>query len=143
MKTLIQLQLVDRKSRHKRKVPSKKNKVLPSSILEVNIVDELKEAKLSDDEEYIQTKRVCKNLVLADLADESDQDTKDKRSSGHSKIILNLGLVTWMDVAGCELISWISDYQGLDAVVVEAEVEVGGCDCGDSDPAGSYQQLVG
>jgi len=125
VKTLIQLQLVDGKSQHKRSVPSKKNKVLPSSILEVNIVDELKEAKLSDDEEYIQTRRVCKNLVLSDPTDRSDEDTREEtlRSSEQLKIILNLGLVTWMDVAGCELISWVSDYQGLQAVVLDSQLK--------------------
>ena len=105
--------------------------MLPSSILEVNIVDELKEAKLSDDEEYIQTRRVCKNLVLSDPTDGSDEDTREEtlRRSEQLKIILNLGLVTWMDVAGCELISWVSDYQGLQAVVLDSQLKVDGDDC--------------
>ena len=124
VKTLIQLQLVSNKSQVQRKVPYKKNKVLPSSVLEVNIVDEFKEGRSSDDEEFIETKRVCKNPVL-NLSEESDQEDRDDPL--RLEIILDLSSVIWLDVAGCELISWLSEHRGLDALVVESHLEVGAC----------------
>jgi len=131
VKTLIRLQ-IGGEIKVKGKIPFKKNKVLPSSVLEVNIVDELKEiAKMSGDEEaeYVETKNkvfIKPVAVSEEGSGESDQENKDLavESPGRRlEIILNLSHVTWMDVAGCDLITWLSEQQGLDAVVVESHLE--------------------
>ena len=133
VKTLIQLQLDSAKSPVQRKGLFKKNKVIPSSILKVNIVDELKEdAGITKEEEFIQTRRLCSG---PDSSGESEGENMMIETVGPSdlttgtggpraKIILNLSTVTWMDVAGCEVITWLSDLSGLDAVIVEPALEV-------------------
>ena len=126
VKTLIRLQIGGSQSKSQGKIPFKKNKVRPSSVLEINIVDELKdEAKISDDEEFVKskTKILCKAV---DSLVESDQETKDQTHKAPSRrdLILNLSHVTWMDVAGCEVISWMENQLGLHAVVVESRLEV-------------------
>ena len=134
IKTLIQLQLDNVKSPVQRKGLFKKNQVIPSSILKVNIVDELKEeAQITSDEEFIQTRRLCSGGPdsSGDTGESDQENTLIEPGEGGApgltsrvKIILNLTSVTWMDVAGCQLISWLSDLSGLDAVIVESSLEV-------------------
>ena len=123
---MIRLQTGGSQSKSQVKVPFKKNKVRPSSVLEISIVDELKEeAKISEDDEFVETKTkiLCKP---ADSPVESDQEAKDQTDKTPSRLemILNLSHVTWMDVAGCEVISWMEDQLGLHAVIVESHLEV-------------------
>ena len=125
VKTLIQLQLESVNSPAQRKGLFKKNKVVPSSILKVNIVDELKEdGRITNEEEFIQTRRLCGG---PDSSGDSDQENTMIETAGPPgrRIILNLSPVTWMDVAGCEVIAWLSDRSGLDGVVVDSSLEVG------------------
>ena len=133
VKTLIQLQLDSGKTPVQRKGLFKKNKVLPSSILKVNIVDELKEdTGFNNEEKFLQTRRLCSQAPDSSGDGESDQEEKmmieaaatSGQTPGPAKIILNLSPVTWMDVAGCQVISWLSDLSGLDALVVESSLEV-------------------
>ena len=132
VKTLIQLQVDSVKIPVERKGLFKKNKVLPSSILKVNIVDELKEdTRISNEEKFIQTRRLCSRGPESSGEGESDQENMMIETGGGPgltrapvRIILNLGPVTWMDVAGCQLVSWLSDHSGLDALVVESSLEV-------------------
>ena len=128
VETLIRLQLESRKTQ--RKGLFKRNKVLPTSILKVNVVDELtenakingeeakisdEEAKIEDEEEFFQTR-----------GQDSDQENAIETviTAGQQTIILNLSHVTWMDVAGCEVISWMADQYDLFGVVVESPLEV-------------------
>ena len=132
VKTLIQLQVDSVKIPVERKGLFKKNKVLPSSILKVNIVDELKEdTGFNNEEKFLQTRRLCSQAPDSSGDGESDQEEKmmteaatSGQTPGPAKIILNLSPVTWMDVAGCQVISWLSDLSGLDALVVESSLEV-------------------
>ena len=133
VKTLIQFQLDSLKTPVQRKGLFKKNKVLPSSILKVNIVDELKEdTRITNEEKFLQTRRLCSQGPDSSGDGESDQEnmrietagTSSCLTTGRPRIILNLSPVTWMDVAGCQVISWLSDHSGLDAVVVESSLEV-------------------
>ena len=132
VKTLIQFQLESGKTPVARKGLFKKNKVLPSSILKVNIVDELKEdTRITNEEKFLQTRRLCSQGPDSSGDGESDQENMMIETAGTSclttgrpRIILNLSPVTWMDVAGCQVISWLSDHSGLDAVVVESSLEV-------------------
>ena len=135
IKTLIQLQLDNVKSPVPRKGLFRKNKVIPSSILKVNIVDELKEeAEITSEEEFIQTRRLCSGGPDSSVeTGESDQENTviepgeggaPGLRAGRPRIILNLSSVTWMDLAGCQLISWLSDLSALDAVIVESSLEV-------------------
>ena len=130
VKTLIQLQLDRVKAPVQRKGLFKKNKVLPSSILKVNIVDELKEETgINNEEKFLQTRMLCSQGPDSSGDGESDQENENMRietagTSGLTRIILNLSPVTWMDVAGCQVISWLSEHSGLDAVIVESSLEV-------------------
>merc|ERR1719510_1357064 len=95
VKTLIQLQLDSAKSPVQRKGLFKKNKVIPSSILKVNIVDELKEdARITKEEEFIQTRRLCSG---PDSSGESEGENMmietvgpPAPNTGETRIILNL-----------------------------------------------------
>ena len=133
VKTLIQLQLDSGKSPVQRKGLFKKNKVIPSSILKVNIVDELKEdARITKEEEFIQTRRLCSGPESSGESEGENMMIETVGPSGlttgtggpRARTILNLSTVTWMDVAGCEVITWLSDLSGLDAVIVESALEV-------------------